>query len=516
MTSDLDLSTLSVFQHGIASGDPLQDRVIIWTRVTPQDDEPVNVMWKVAYDRDFNCMMACGMAFATANTDFTVHVDVENLDPGTYYFYQFTALDQRSQVGRTKTLPSANIDQVRFAQVSCAKFNAGYFNAYARIAEREDLDLLLHLGDYIYEAANTPPASQTPAADIGRHFEPPHECKNLADYRQRHAQYHTDPDVQAMHAALPIVATLDDHELADGAWRGGASEHKPERDGAWMTRLGQALQARREWLPIRLPDPANPLRTYRSMKLGNLAELFLIDTRTYRDEPVPPPAMHNAARTALGPAQKAWLGSAFHRSTSAWRLIGNPSVFAITWANDLPDSVVRAMAKLKLIDGDGTGPDYDQWDGYPAERDWLLNLMRQHPMGNTVVLSGDVHVSLAIELQDASGAPVAVEFVNPSLTSQNLDDKMGWTPRTASLAIEDTVSEALPHLKWCDLDSHGYAIIDVTRERVQAEWWAVETVLRRSPAQYRVAAWQVESGSPQLTEVEDCNIEIMVSELELA
>jgi phosphodiesterase/alkaline phosphatase D-like protein len=280
-----------------------------------------------------------------------VHVDVGGLRPATAYRYGFEAGEERSLVGGTRTLPSSGAERLRFGQVSCAKYNAGYFNAFARLAERDDLDFVLHLGDYIYEASNTPPASQTPGADIGRPFDPLHECMSLDDYRRRYAQYRSDPDVQAMHAAHPLIATLDDHELADGAGRDGGSEHDEERSGPWRDRR----------------------------------------------------------------------------------------------------------------------------------------------------VSGDVHVGMANELAPEAGDDaVAVEFVNPSLTSQNLDDKMGWQPRTQSLPLEDAVRAGLPHIRWCDFDSHGYGLVDVTPQRLRYEWWAVDTVLQRTAGESRVAAWRVVHGEPRL------------------
>ena len=181
--------------------------------------------WTIARDPELADVVASGEATARGARDHTVSVDVAELEPGTAYFYGFETNGARSPVGRTKTLPGEGIERARFAMCSCAKFNAGFFNAYARIAERDDLDFLLHLGDYIYEASNTPPKTQTPGADIGRPFEPVDECRTLAGYRTRYAQYRSDPDVQRLHAALPMIATLDDHELADGAWSGGADAH---------------------------------------------------------------------------------------------------------------------------------------------------------------------------------------------------------------------------------------------------------------------------------------------------
>jgi alkaline phosphatase D len=397
------------------------------------------------------------------------------------------------------------VEHIRFAQVSCAKFNAGFFNAYARIAERDDLDFILHLGDYIYEAANIPPAGQTPGADIGRPFEPLHECKTFEDYRIRYNQYHRDADIQKMHASLPIIGAVDDHEFADGAWRGGADMHDEERDGAWSERVKNALRVRWEWLPVRHPNPNDPLRVHRTVHFGNLADLFIINTRTQRDQPLPPPGMNDPKRTELGLVQREWLFHEFDISRATWRILGNPSVLGTTWKKDLPESVLPALLKTKLIAAGGDGPDYDQWDGYPAERDLLMNKIRDHKLGNFVVLSGDIHICLAQELKkdpfNASEEPVAVECINTSLTSQNFDDKMKWPARTKSVPFEQEILRLFPEMKYIDLDSHGYNVVDVTPERILVEWWNVETVLVRSERQSLGAAFKVESGKPRLIRV---------------
>lgn len=482
----------TVFQYGVASGDPLCDRVILWTRV-PRE---MRVQWEIAADPNFERVLFSGIKTAHAERDFTIHADPAPLEPATVYYYRFHADGETSPTGRTKTLPM-DATHVRFAQVSCAKFNAGFFNAYARIAERDDLDFLLHLGDYIYEASNTPPAGQTPGADIGRSFQPLHECKTLEDYRMRYAQYHSDPDVQAMHASLPIIATVDDHEFADGAWRGGADVHNEEQDGAWSERLKTCFRVRSEWLPIRLPDPNDPTRVYRKVDLGGLADLFLINTRTYRDQPVPPPAMYDENRTALGKEQREWLFSEFERSQARWRILGNPSVLSTTWKEDYPEEVKLPLLKTKLIASDGKSADYDQWDGYPAERSKLLDLFSKH-RGNIIVLSGDIHVSMVFELTptpfDHEDDAVATEFINTSLTSQNFDDKMKWASRAESVKYEQALMKAYPHVKWCDLDSHGYNVVDVTPERVQVEYWHLDTVLERTINQRQDAVWEVKHG----------------------
>jgi len=480
------------------AGDPLTDGVILWTRVSGGSDAPVPVDWVIDQDPELDEVTASGRTEATADADWTVHVDVGGLEPETHYYYRFDALGASSPIARTRTLPETT-DHVRFAMVSCAKFNAGFFNAYSRIGARHDLNFLLHLGDYIYEASNTPPKTQTPGADIGRPFDPLHECVTLDDYRTRYSQYHLDSDVQNLHLAHAVIPTIDDHEFADGAWRDGATEHKPEY-GTWADRKANAFRAREEWLPIRRPDPADPSRVWRRVALGGLADVFLIDTRTRRDEPVPEPAMNAPDRTALGPEQRDWLLGELDASSATWRLLANPSVMGQTWNPALPDDVRPGLTKVKLLADDMKGPDYDQWDGYPAERDALFAHIIERGIDNLVVLSGDVHVSLMIELHrdpfDSTDQPFAVEIVTPSLTSQNLDDKMGWARHDMqSQEVEQRAIEFLPHWQWADLDSHGYTIVDVTPERVMAEFWHLDTVLERTPNEERAAAFAVEHGS---------------------
>ncbi|HEX8993288.1 MAG TPA: alkaline phosphatase D family protein [Anaerolineales bacterium] len=498
----------SIFRHGVASGDPLQDRVILWTRLTVPSDQDQQLAWAVAMDPDFTEVVKSGTGVACVDDDHTVRVDVTGLRPGNRYFYRFHALGQTSPVGRTSTLPPDTVRHVRFAQVSCAKFNAGFFNGYARIAaraERNELDFVMHLGDYIYEVADVPPSGQAAGAGIGRPFDPLHECKTLDDYRRRYNQYHQDPDLQRLHASLPIISTVDDHEVADGAWRGGADLHDEARDGHWGERLRNALRARLEWLPIRLPDRADPLRVYRSLHLGRLADLFLINTRTHRDKAAPPPEMFDPNRTALGLPQREWLFDEFDRSTATWRILGNPSILGTTWKTGLPESARAALLATRLIAADGLGPDIDQWDGYPAERYLLMRKMRDHRFGNFVVLSGDIHSSLAQELRmdafDTSEAPVAVECVNASISSQNFDEKMNWEPRTRSIEYEQELLGLFPGMKYIDLDSHGYNLVDLTPERVEVEWWNVDTILKPSDGEQLGRAFRIDSGKPGLVPV---------------
>jgi alkaline phosphatase D len=497
------VGSASLFRHSVASGDPLQDRVVLWTRVTADTDESVELTWRVARDEALREVVASGATASEPSADQTVHVDADGLEPATTYYYGFEARGSASPVGRTRTLPDAGVERLRFAIASCASYNAGFFNGYARIAERDDIEFLLHLGDYIYETPNVLPPGAPQPPDIGRPFDPLHECVTLDDYRRRYAQYRGDPDVQALHLRHPVIATLDDHEFADGTWREGSSWHTAEM-GAFADRKAAGFRARWEWQPYRMPDPTDPTRVFRSVELGDLAELFLVDTRSRRDEPTAPPAMFDAGRTQLGTEQREWLLGALDASTAHWRLLGNASVMGHTWSEQLSESVRPALNALRLLGDGGVGPDPDQWDGYPAERGTILRHLRDHGMRNVVVLSGDVHVAIALELHEdttAGDEPVAVEFVTSSLTSMNIDDKMGWPRRDErSLALEREAVEVLPHWKWCEFDSNGYAIVDVDRTRLEVEWWFVDTVLQPSTYQELGARWAVEHGSRQAVE----------------
>jgi alkaline phosphatase D len=490
----------SSFQHGVASGDPLSDRVIIWTRATTEAPE-LPVGWRVARDPELRDVVAEGQAVASAERDHTVHVDVTGLEPGTTYHYGFSVDGVDSPVGRTKTLPVAPIESLRFAMCSCAKFNAGFFNAYARIAERDDLDFLLHLGDYIYEASQNPPATQTKSKDIGRPFEPLTECRTLEEYRMRYSQYHRDPDVQALHHRLPMIATLDDHELADGAWSGGATEHKPEH-GPWQERLDAALRARWEWLPARPPAADDPTRVFRSVEVGDLAELMLLDVRSRRDEPVPGPDMHRGDRSKLGTEQRDWLLGELEESDAAWQLVVSPSTLSTTWVAAPAEPLRTALLKLKLIHAEGNDPDEDQWDGYPAEREMLVERMAA-ANGDAIVLSGDLHISMAGEVRSsANGSEAAVvEFTTPSLTSQNLDDKLGLDARAPEIqAAEAAMTDALDGIEWCEFSSHGYVVVEIDQQKARAEWWHVDTVLEPSQHERMAAAYEVARGETKLRE----------------
>ena len=304
----------SVFRHGVASGDPLPGAVLLWSRVTPDPaatpgsgaGPEVDVGWEVATDPGFRRVVRRGTSSTGPARDHTVKVDAVGLSPATTYWYRFRCRGATSPVGRTRTAPAADapVARLRMAVVSCANLQAGWFTAYRQLAARDDLDLVVHLGDYLYEYA---PGEYQARDVVVRPHDPPREMVGLADYRRRHAQYKTDPDLQALHAAAPWVVTWDDHESANDAWSGGAENHTEGAEGAWPARLAAAQQAYAEWMPVRY-EPGGHL--YRRLRFGRLATLSMLDLRTYRDQQPPSPldpALSAPDRTIAGPEQLRFL-----------------------------------------------------------------------------------------------------------------------------------------------------------------------------------------------------------------
>jgi alkaline phosphatase D len=367
------------FAHGVASGDPLADGVVLWTRVSAPSDAgaELDVEWRIGRDPDLVEIVQQGSLSAQAEHDYTVHVDVTGLAPDSTYYYQFRALGRASQRGRTKTLPSGPNAHLRLAVASCSNFPAGFFNAYAALA-RSDLDLVLHLGDYLYEYAN---GSLGDGAPIGRLPEPAGEIVSLDDYRGRHAQYKTDRDLQELHRQHPWVVVWDDHELADNSFRLGAKNHQPATEGEFEARKRAAIRAYREWMPLRSPSEEAPL--YRRLACGDLLELLVLDTRLAgRDEPADAcdqERIGDPARQLLGQSQETWLLSELAASQSRgtrWRFIAQQVIFA-----------------PRLGSGDGCVVSADSWDGYAPSRQRLLDRLALDGIDNVVILTGDAHSS---------------------------------------------------------------------------------------------------------------------------
>lgn len=510
-------TTNESFAHGVASGDPLPDAVVLWTRVTPVPSAlpgsgqgaPVTVGWEVAQDEGFARIVASGEISTDSRRDHTIKVDATGLDPATSYFYRFTFGSRHSMVGRTRTAPAPDSDptRLRFGVVSCANWQAGYFSAYRHLAARDDLDAVIHLGDYLYEYEPGKYSFGHHNEDIRRH-EPAREIVSLADYRIRHAQYKTDPDLQALHAAVPFIVTWDDHEVADGNWSQGAFEHQSNREGSFADRKRAAQQAYDEWMPVRMSGTAaagDGTRLYRRLRFGRLADLSMLDLRSYRSEKVDAddPAVEDASRTIAGSEQIGWLTGNLSATTAKWKLIGNPVMIAPVLLPPRPAIEEFALSQnVSVTPRKASSPNTDGWDGYTADRRRLLDHLAGREISDVVFLTGDVHSAWANEVPAATGGNnVATEFVCSSVTSNNVDDFIGARPRTVSLTLEAVIQSENPHVRFINLDDHGYSVLHVTEANVQMDWFAITD--RRDPAAgaRRLASWSVASGSPHLVAV---------------
>lgn len=503
------------FAHGIASGDPLADRVILWTRVTPPaghtGDIPVD--WEVAADSAFATLVAHGQATAAAGKDFTVKVDATGLKPATVYYYRFRAYAATSAAGRTRTLPTGSVAQVKLAVFSCANYPAGYFNVYADAARRNDLDATVHLGDYIYEYGQGGYASANAGA-LGRLSAPAQEIVSLADYRQRHAQYKTDPDLQALHAAAPMIAVWDDHEIANDTWREGAENHQSATEGSFGARKAAAMQAYHEWMPTR---NAQPELIYRSFAFGNLVALHMLDTRVVgRDEQLSygkfltasgfdaagfTAAVGNPGRQLMGTAQTQWLQQQMASSTATWQVLGQQVLmgrmnipapilmetvqpgtglsfgqYAALAARARTNPASLTPAEQAILAQPAIPYNLDAWDGYQAARETVLATSRS--LGkNLVVLSGDTHNAWANELQDRNGNAVGVEFATSSVTSPGFEE---YLPNENPAMLAGALQQMIAPLKYCDTARRGYLVLTATASECRADWVYVSTITSRS------------------------------------
>lgn len=487
-----------VFAHGVASGDPTAGRVVIWTRVSgPEEDERVTVGWTVAADPELGDVVASGEVEVGSESDWTVHVDVEGLRPATTWWYAFEAGDQRSVTGRTRTAPAPDDGrEVRLGVVACASYAAGYFGAYRHLAER-DLDLVVHLGDYLYESDAGP--------SVREHI-PAKEPVTLADYRRRHAQYKTDPDLQGLHQRIAFAAVWDDHEAAGNAWESGASGHNPATQGPWSERRAAALRAYREWMPLRLPDPAAPERIWRSLPLGANGELLLIDTRhDGRDRQVgaylsdPAAALADPDRRIMSGDQERWLAERLRSAGGTWRVVANQVVLS-PLTLEVPEPFADLANRLgPVVAGRVMNP--DQWDGYPAARRRLLDVVGDDAVGPVVVLTGDIHSSWAFEVPAegrVGAAPVAVELVTPSVTSETFASIVGPDSELVARGLVGLVEDQLAHVRWTEIRHHGYLVVSLASERLQGDWWHVDAVDDESTSERLVASWTALAGEPRL------------------
>jgi len=481
-TAHLRDSTFAPFYHGVASGDPLTDRVILWTRVTPQDSLPeINVAWEIATDERFENIVNRGTTITNPIKDYTVKVDAEGLDAGTSYFYRFHALGTSSMTGRTKTA-STTTSEIRFGVVSCSNYEWGFFNSYGALAQ-ENLDAIIHLGDYIYEYG---PGSYGDST-IGRKHIPAKEIITLQDYRSRYSQYRLDKDLMAAHANHPFINIWDDHEVANNSYKDGAQNHQDD-EGSYEERKQVARQVYYEWIPIREGD-----KHYRHFKFGNMADLIMLDERlegrTYIADSLSDPSLADSSRTMLGMEQRNWFISQLRNSEAKWKVIGNQVIFSyLNWGHE--------TFNINL----------DSWDGYPIEQQIIADVIKE--LDDVVFVTGDTHTAWAFEVtnkpfdsynQETGDGAIAVEFGTTSINSANSNEM--FADSLVRLHEQKIVgTEINPHLKWANMRDHGYLILSLQEDQATATWKFVETLTEPSLSIKEEKTLKVLSGEIKLRE----------------
>lgn len=485
------------FTHGVASGDPDAGSLLIWTRYVAADGQAASLHWEAAADPGFTRILAQGEARAEAERDFCVKAIAGRLPADSLIYYRFRAPDGAlSKAGRGRTLPAKGQRPMKLAVFSCANIGFGYFNAYAHAALREDLDLLLHLGDYIYEYGDKTYPSPSQRGPGREGLQPSHEVLALADYRQRYAFYRRDADLQALHAAHSMMAVWDDHEFANDAWRGGAQNHQPATEGEWSVRQAAARQAYYEWLPIRDGE-----HLYRSVKLGDLADLILLDTRIEgRDAPVSLPraltesapgspaylaalegyraALERPDRHLLGKRQQDWLAARLEASVqrgAPWQILAQQIVFGErryppSVVERLPesasDALRRGLARSSDMHMRGISPLRDSWPGYVADRRWMLDQAAK-PGRRVVMLSGDTHNAWAFQ-----HGPRFIECAAPAVSSPGMEASVPLPPGDLAALMR----VASPGMLWCDTSHRGYLEIALSAEACAARWLLLDSI----------------------------------------
>lgn len=530
--------TPAAFAFGVASGDPLTDRVILWTHAkVPDSTADVALTWDVANDAAFKSIVRSGTVTATADASFTAKVDVTGLTAGASYFYRFRdATGATSTAGTTRTLPAADVASVKFAVFSCTLYSEGYFHAYDAAAQ-SDAQYALHLGDYIYEYGSDPKKYGNSSIPGNRVASPANDIVTMNDYRTRHALYKSDLKLQAAHARMPWITVWDDHETANNGYVNGAENHDPATQGDWVTRKNIAAKVYHEWMPIRTPDPANLLKIYRRFDFGRLFTLHMIDTRlegrdrqydnfgdadggiarylagiTANASGIRP----DASRQMMSVEQQNWLTSGMQASSATWQLLGNQTIMARMW---LPGSVLstvlaspatapaaisayltakatRAAAgpgaltptQTALLDP-ATNPrlpyNLDSWDGYPAQREAILQTVKTQGK-RLVTLSGDSHNAWFTQLTTLAGDKVGVEFAGTSVTSTGFEsaglgtlassiDGSALVPQLGNAAIGAGLG-LIDDVSYCDTTRRGYLVMTVTAAQVKGEYVYVSSV----------------------------------------
>lgn len=546
------------FDHGVASGDPLTNAVILWTRITPVEEGSINVAWEVATDSEFNNIINNGNMLTSQFQDYTVKIDAINLSAGSHYYYRFKSNGVTSPTGQTTTLPEGNVNSVKFAVLSCANYPAGYFNVYQLATTIEDIDAVLHLGDYIYEYARDEYASKD-AKELNRQVLPEGELFSLADYRVRYGQYRTDSDLQSLHQSVPFITVWDDHEIANDTYQSGAENHN-DNEGSFDKRKVSALQAYFEWLPIRPLVQGNELEIYRHFKYGDLVDLFMLDTRVlardlqldYKDYFDPETAnfdhsrfeqeVSDQNRVLLGTEQLQWLEHQLSTSTSKWQLLGQqvlmgdmylPAAIVLNLMSLAEYSELGQLAHLAALSASedtnltteqqhylndnkskltpevmiylqlpSIPYNLDAWDGYQAERERIFKAVKRYD-NNLIVLAGDTHNAWCNELKDQAGNNIGVEFATSSVSSPGLEYYLGISQDQAP-AVEQGLVSLIKGLKYCNLHDRGLMTVLITHQEAIAQWHFIDST-KRKPYEIldkRSAMARVEEGTHSLTSIE--------------
>ncbi len=453
----------SFFPFGVASGDPKANSVVIWSALYDPsfNNEPVN--WEVASDTNFTSILQKGSIIPKLDQGMVVKKTIDALPSGTKLFYRFKFKNQTSPIGRTKTAPQ-NAASLKLAMVSCSSYEWGYYNAYRVMAKEKNLDAIVHLGDYIYEYQ----PGKYQQKKLTRDHIPAKEIVSLSDYRSRYAQYRLDPDLAELHRLYPFITIWDDHEIANDAYVDGAQNHQTDAEGDWKTRKQTARQVYFEWLPVE----DNPEKSIiRKIQYGNLAELFLLDGRlegrSKQASNTKDPIVLDSSRTMLGDRQANWLIDGVNSSKAKWKIIGNQVIFS---PYDYPEKMKTYPKSM------------DVWDGYPVERNRIMQAWKNAGSKNIVVLTGDVHVSMGFDLQSSPNDTLnsfGAEWVAPSVTSSNYDEyySAAEVATTEQWFKENGMN---PHLNFLDLSNHGYVLLEFKSNEATATWKFMETILEKS------------------------------------
>ncbi|MGI9276986.1 MAG: alkaline phosphatase D family protein [Endozoicomonas sp.] len=544
-SSEIQLPS-GTFQHGIASGDPLTDRVILWTRVTPEnedDTQEVAASWQVATDEGFSNLVTDGQTTTSAERDYTVKVDAQELSPDTTYFYRFQSGNNTSATGTVRTLPQGSVDQVRLLVLSCSSYPSGYFHAYAEAARVENVNVAVHLGDYIYEYERDGYASEK-AAEMGREVLPDSELLSLSDYRQRYAQYRTDTDLQKLHQSVAFIAVWDDHEITNDTWKNGAENHN-EGEGDFSERRDAAVQAYLEWMPIRPDITEDIANLQRNFQFGDLVNLIMLDTRLVgRDKQLNmadyvvngtfnkaayATDVGNPVRTLLGFQQRGLLQDQLVNSSATWQVLGQqvlmgemelPAAVATQQlsleqfaelaalaqqnpANLTPEQQQLLAEKGALLTLGNLPYNQDAWDGYPVERATILSTA-VGKNANLVVLAGDTHNGWANDLVLESGGSqvnAGVEFATAGVSSPGLEEYLKLDTPQKTLQTEAALQGLITTLKYVNVSNRGFLTVTFTPEEATAQWTYVSDVTQQAynVLNDRSAQRVVKAGSNKLT-----------------